>query len=158
MRPIRSILVPTDFSTGAASAAQVAYELARGLGARVTLLHVYQLPAYVFPDGSAYLTPPETAAAIARAVDEQLHKLEEDAEAHAGVAVAVQSAQGMSADEILRVAREGDYDLIVMGTHGRTGVKRLVFGSIAEQVVRHADRPVLTVREPKHHAAARSAA
>lgn len=157
MRPIRSILVPTDFSTGAAAAAEAAYELARGLGARVTLLHVYQLPAYVFPDGSAYLTPPETAAAIARTVDEQLRALLAEAE-RAGVAASVQSAPGFAADEILRIARDGDYDLIVMGTHGRTGVKRLVFGSIAEQVTRHADRPVLTVRATRPAAAARSAA
>jgi nucleotide-binding universal stress UspA family protein len=157
MLPIRSILVPTDFSTGAEAAAEVAYVLARAVGARVTLLHVYQLPAYVFPDGSAYLTPPDTAAAIAGAVDEQLRALEEKAE-RAGVPAAVQSAQGLAADEILRVAREGGYDLIVMGTHGRTGVKRLVFGSIAEQVTRHADRPVLTVRESERPTLARSAA
>jgi nucleotide-binding universal stress UspA family protein len=147
MRPICSILAATDFSPGSAEALTFAFDLARTLGARVTLFHAWQLPSYVFPDGSAYVMPPEELARLAAQIDAQLAAAARDAEKRTGGAVATRSATGRPADEIVRAARDGDYDLIVMGTHGRTGLKHLFLGSVAENVVRHADRPVITVRQ-----------
>ena len=67
-----------------------------------------------------------------------------------GVAIHPDVAEGIPAEEILRAARDKDVDLIVMGTHGRTGLAHVFMGSIAEKVVRRAPCPVLTVRHPEH--------
>jgi nucleotide-binding universal stress UspA family protein len=146
--PIRKILVPTDFSADARRAQDLALELARPLGASVVLLHVYQFPAYLFFDGSTYVPPPKVAAQIASDVDAALAAAK-DAASSAGVPVETASVQGSPYEDIARYAQDNMVDLIVMGTHGRRGWRRLVAGSVAEHVVRSAHIPVLTVPSPK---------
>ncbi len=153
MQPIESILAATDFSPGAALAVEQAASLAHTLGAKLTLLHVYQIPNYFFPDGSAYIAPPEVLTELTASVADQLAAAAAQARSITGGEVAVRSLEGAAADQIVRAAREGGFDLIVIGTHGRSGIKRLVLGSVAEQVVRHAECPVFTVREPVARAA-----
>jgi nucleotide-binding universal stress UspA family protein len=141
---IRKLLVPTDFSPPSEAALGYAVGLARDLGATITILHVYQLPNYVFPDGTVLLARAETTAQIAERTDAALERSRRSV--GEAVAVATQTAEGPPAEEIVRAAEAGGYDLIVMGTHGRTGLPHLLLGSVAERVVRTATRPVLTIR------------
>jgi nucleotide-binding universal stress UspA family protein len=142
------ILVPTDFSTGAENAAVTAVALAAAVGGRVDLVHWYNLPALMTPDGSTF---GPTAAQLVEAgerADAALAEALQALRARVGGRVRIEGATriGTAADEILRIAEKGHYDLIVMGTHGRTGLRRLMLGSVAEQVLRRASIPVLTVR------------
>jgi nucleotide-binding universal stress UspA family protein len=142
------ILVPTDFSTGAENAAVTAVALAAAVGGRVDLVHWYNLPALMTPDGSTF---GPTAAQLVEAgerADAALGEALQALRARVGGRVRIEGATriGSAADEILRIAETGRYDLIVMGTHGRTGIRRLMLGSVAENVLRRSPIPVLTVR------------
>ncbi len=148
MPAICKILVPTDFSPTADVAAHRALELATSLGASLTLLHVYTAEARTTPDGGAWIpTAHQVATRMALAVgglETAAARLQPSA-----VPVSTLCCEGAPATEIARVARDGGFDLIVMGTHGRRGAARLVLGSVTETVMRIADCPVLTVREPE---------
>jgi len=148
MKAIHKILVPTDFSEGARLAMREALDLAQTLGAEVTLLHAYQLPNYVLPDGSAIMVTAEAHAELVQSADLRLREQLEDALAWQ-VMVTTATRQGPAAEMIVDAAEQGNYDLVVMGTHGRTGFKRLLLGSVAEKVVRTCARPVLTIRQPR---------
>ena len=141
MLPLHTILHPTDFSERSEYAFRLACSLARDYGARLVALHVVTPPVVIYGDGIVPLDPgPERAAA-----KERLERLEAP---RTGTRLEHRLAEGDPAEEILRVAREIAADLIVMGTHGRTGLRRLLMGSVAERVVRGAACPVLTVRTP----------
>jgi len=143
MKPFRKILVPVDFSGHSSDAIECAADLSRRYEASVTLVHAYQIVEYAFPEG--YLLQKASDQSGAMAV--HAHKLEA-AQAQAAGALRVESKllQGTAAAEIVRFAEETQQDLIVMGTHGRTGFKHALLGSVAEHVVRTAPCPVLTVR------------
>lgn len=142
MTPIHTILCPTDFSPRAAWALPLASALARDYGARLILLHVVPpVPAFY---GEAVLVPPEPHV-VREALREQLGRLRPD---DPDVRVEHHLRDGDPAGEILALARETECDLIVMGTHGRTGMGRLLLGSVAEHVMRKAPCPVLTVKTP----------
>lgn len=153
------ILVPTDFSAGAEAAAVAAGELAAAVGGSVELLHVYTPPSLMLPDGSTFApTAAELVEATERA-DFALTAAHRALAARIGNGVRIETASyiGAPAEEILRLADSGRYDVIVMGTHGRTGIRRLMLGSVAEKVLRRASIPVLTVRESAAQPAADSA-
>jgi nucleotide-binding universal stress UspA family protein len=137
MLPIHTILHPTDFSEQSRYALALARTLARGCGARLILLHVGAPWAVV---GHADLIPVLTANQ--EELKEQLRRLTPDADFR----VEHRFERGDPASEILRVAQETHADLIVMGTHGRTGMGRLLMGSVAEQVLRQAACPVVMVK------------
>jgi nucleotide-binding universal stress UspA family protein len=141
MLPIHSILYPTDFSPQAGHAFQVACALARDYGARLVLLHV-KPPEVVYGEG--FVLPPDSEA-VRRELLEQLGSLQL---ADPSVSVWRILEEGNPAAEILHTAAEVGCDLIVMGTHGRTGLGRLLMGSVAEAVLRKAPCPVLTIRSP----------
>lgn len=147
MPPISRILLATDFSKSAEPATELAIQLARQLSARLTLLYVYFAPLYMGPFGDAYIMQPDLAAKLRadglRALEQLSQRVSE-----AGVAVDVVAMEGLVSDVILEVATSRSVDMLVMGTHGRTGFKHLLLGSVAERVVRLAKCPVLTVREP----------
>jgi universal stress protein A len=140
----RKILCPTDFSDTSRAALATAIALAQKLGSAVTLLHVYQAPGVALPDGVA-LGGPEELAMIADHVDASMKTWQAEAQAM-GMGVAVETAIGATALEIERVAGEGGYDLIVMGTHGRSGLAKALLGSTTEKVIQKAPCAVLTVR------------
>ena len=146
----KRILVPTDFSTGAEHAARAAVELAADLGATIELVHLYYPPSLMMPDGSTFGPSPAELVAVTEGAEAGLARaVRALREASNGrVKIDGQALMGPAADGILRLADSGHYDLVVMGTHGRTGIRRLVLGSVAERVVRRASIPVLTVREP----------
>ena len=141
MLAVRTILHPTDFSERSQDALGLACALARDYGARLIILHVAEVPTVAYGEGVVAPNPEELRAAA----QEQLDGLQMP---HANVRAERRLAQGDAVTEILRVAREANADLIILGTHGRTGLARLLMGSVAEQVVRKAACPVLTVKAP----------
>lgn len=150
---IKKILVPTDFSACSTHAAAEAIELASKLGAKVTLLHAYGLPIYVSPEGGQFLPNPQTLFEVSESARDELLRLKQRV-VRPDVEVDCLTEQSPPADAILRIAEQGHYDLVVMGTHGRTGIKHLLVGSVAEKVVRTCATPVLTVHEHQEAAPA----
>jgi nucleotide-binding universal stress UspA family protein len=141
MLPIRTILHPTDFSDRSAYAFRLACALARDTGARLLVLHVALPPLVVYGEGYVPVEP----ESVRRELEELLHAVRPRSPA---VHVEHWLRDGDPAAEILHAADESKCDVIVLGTHGRTGLARLLMGSVAEQVVRQARCPVLTVRLP----------
>jgi nucleotide-binding universal stress UspA family protein len=158
---IQKILVPIDYSGDACQALQWGASLAGKYGAKLLLLHVLpKAVEEVYPDGIGLVSPTSSyyegmapgvwtkRPIIVDLVDQAHTKLRDFAHKNLKDAVPVQVnvAVGKPAEEILRVVREEGGDLIVMGTHGRTGVRHLLLGSVAEEVTRHAPCSVFTVR------------
>jgi nucleotide-binding universal stress UspA family protein len=142
------ILVPVDFSPQSDAALEYAIDLARRLDGRIVLAHVFSVPAFAFPDASIPM-PAQTVVEVQNASRTQLAKLEERVR-QAGVGVSSCLLEGAPFVEIVRAARGEQADLIVMGTHGRSGLRHALLGSVAEKVVRKAPCPVLVVRPPGH--------
>lgn len=145
MLPIHTILHPTDFSDRSEFAFRLACTFARDCGARLILLHVAPVPVLVYGEG---VVPPQPED-YREQLEEELHRL---VPPDPSIPVEHRFREGDPVAEILAEAEESSADLIVMGTHGRTGLGRLLMGSVAEQVVRRASCPVLTVRTPFPHA------
>jgi nucleotide-binding universal stress UspA family protein len=140
MLPIRTVLHPTDFSDSAKPAFELACALARDYRATLVLIHVIP-PTRVFaPDGIAVPFPVEEEEYEAQTRLARLRPLDPD------VAVDHRVLEGDPTEQILKVAADEKADVIVMGTHGTTGLTRLLVGSVAENVMRKAPCPVLTVR------------
>ena len=146
---MQNILVATDFSEGARHGLVKAAELAKELGAKVTVCHVL--------DPSPFAALAIRGAAAEQLQQEQdlekaLHKaLLEVVEEHFSDLLSAKTTLIMSsnaAQGICNYAEKEDVELIVLSTHGRTGLSHLLIGSVAERVVRHAPCPVLTVRTP----------
>jgi nucleotide-binding universal stress UspA family protein len=150
MIDLHRILVPTDFSKFSANALTYGAAFAEKFGAELYLLHVVQDLALFIPEAvlvvPPVLPPVEQFLSAARvALDRVIAGLNLP-----GVTVHPAVAEGTPFDEIIRFAREKDVDLIVMGTHGHTGLAHILMGSVAEKVVRKAPCPVLSVRHPEH--------
>lgn len=143
MAAIRTLLCPTDFSECAQVALPVARALARDYGAKLVLLHVRARPPAVVGEFGALPTEPGEPE---EAVRTNLRRLV-PADFKGPVELLVRD--GDAAAEILRVAQETRCDMIVLGTHGRSGLGRLLFGSVAEAVLREAPCPVLTIKPPR---------
>ena len=150
MKTFTKILVPVDFSLHSDEAIRYAADLARRYEAPLTLVHAYQPIAYALPEGFVVYTPDHFANMLTE-FRKQLHVAKAAAEAAGAARVEIDLLQGDVASEIVQAVTEGGHDLIVMGTHGRTGASHLLMGSIAEKVVRRAPCPVLTVRLAKQH-------
>jgi nucleotide-binding universal stress UspA family protein len=139
MLPLGTILHPTDFSANSEFAFRVASALARDYNARLILLHVIPPPMVIYAGGPV---PAETWPSVEE-VKENLHKME-GRTCH--VRIESQVLEGDPVDMILRAAEETHSDVIVMDTHGRTALARLLLGSVAESVMRKAPCPVLTAK------------
>jgi universal stress protein A len=150
MIDLHRILIPTDFSKHSQNALAYAVAFAEKFGAELHLLHVVQDLAMFLPDGVTAgppLLPPvdQLTAAVRVALD---RAIEENHLQHLPVQTHVR--EGTPFYEIIRFAKEMNIDLIVMGTHGRSGLVHVLLGSVTEKVVRKAPCPVLTVRHPEH--------
>jgi nucleotide-binding universal stress UspA family protein len=141
MLPIRKILFPTDFSDYSRGAFEVACALARDYRAELLVVHVHRPSPIYAPDGIAVAVPAEEPYDLRV-------KLAQVRSPDPTVRVDHHLLEGNPADELLKVARDKAIDLIVMGTHGSSGLTRLLMGSVAESVLRKAPCPVLTVRTP----------
>jgi nucleotide-binding universal stress UspA family protein len=142
MLPIRTILVPTDFSERAEDAFAVACSLARDYGARLVVAYVKAPPTVAYGDLGPIVPDPVFTTADLQARLATLHFYDPD------IAVEYRLGEGDPGAEIVRLSKDVSADLIVMGTHGRTGLRRLLLGSVAEAVLRRAPCPVLTIGKP----------
>jgi universal stress protein A len=144
---IRSILLPTDFSDYANHALSYAASLARRFGAPIICLHVIEpvMPAVGYTGLTEPLPLVDLSEQLVESASRELPKIAESEEC-AGLSVEEIIAHGDAATEIVRVSTERGVDLIVIASHGRTGLGRILFGSTAESVVRHAKCPVLVVK------------
>lgn len=143
MRLPKIILVPTDFSVAAETALDRALGLASQLGAKVYVLHAYQLPIVGFPDGVLVPTAEIASRVVAWAESELAACVARRKESSVEIVPILKQADAREA--VLAVAEEVDADLVVMGTHGRRGIARALIGSVAEAVVRTSPVPVMTV-------------
>jgi nucleotide-binding universal stress UspA family protein len=146
----QTILVPHDFSESANHAARIAREEASARGGKIILVHVIELPhqldaASMVSDGEGRLVPLQEYASARASV--RLQELADQMTSD-GVPTSAVIAVGTPAEEIHRACTDHGADVIVMGTHGRTGIRKLIAGSVAERVVRSATVPVLTIRHP----------
>jgi nucleotide-binding universal stress UspA family protein len=142
---IRQILAPTDFSESSQQAVAYAFEMAQTFRAKLLLLHVIEMPAYPI-DG---FVPPSVGTTLLEDLERQAQL--DLAQVLPGpqddkVEVTRQVVVGIPYRKLAEVAAAEKTDLIVMATHGRTGLSHLVMGSVAERVVRTAPCPVLTIR------------
>ncbi len=150
MIKLQRILLPTDFSEFSAAARMYACAFADQFQAELHVLHVIQDLAPLVPEPGAALAPPldylrelelNAQAMLERALDAQWS---------VGKKIVKAVRQGPPFLEIIHYAQETNIDLIVIGTHGRSGLAHMLMGSVAEKVVRKAPCPVLTVRHPEH--------
>jgi nucleotide-binding universal stress UspA family protein len=142
MPGIEGILHPTDFSVDSRYAFETACSLARSNAARLFILHV------MMPSSSPVLQAPPPDPMRAAETQESIPPMPWPQASDPQLRVEHRVTEGDPADEILRLAEALHCDLIVMGTHGRTGLRRLLTGSVAEAVLRRAACPVLVVRTP----------
>jgi len=151
MKPITKILVPIDFSETSKEAIRTGAELARHFGASLTLAHVQEPIHLMVPDGYAFFAPGQLEQ-IRADLEKALVAEKQVAEAAGMLQAQTRMVDGVASFSIVELARKEGFDLIVMGTHGRTGLKHALLGSVAERVLRNAHCPVLTVKaqEPAH--------
>lgn len=150
------ICCAVDFSEASRFAMVEAADLARRFEAELELVHVHELPVAAAAD---MLVPPRALfELVAVDLERDIAAWRADAERRLGRPVRSKVLAGSPAVEILQHAREACVDLLVVGTHGRTGLKHLVLGSVAERVVRQAPCSVVVVRTKETCATARTAA
>lgn len=146
---LKTLLVPVDFSSFSDKALDYAVAFAEQFQAGIVLVHVVE--PMVYPEN--YMTIPAVSddinGSLIKAADDKLatqrERINQDR-----VEVKVMTRLGRPYVEIVEVAKELNVDLIILATHGHTGLKHVLLGSTAERVVRHAPCPVLTVRDPEH--------
>lgn len=139
---VQRILVPVDFSEFSENALAYAIELSNLFGATLDVIHVHPLTVYAAPP---LLPAPTLIGQFREDTERALRQFLDDFGQKHGVEVSGKVVDGAPHVEIVRLSEELGADLIVMGTHGRTGVRHALMGSVAERVVRMASVPVLTV-------------
>ena len=142
---IHKILVATDFTEASDAAIESALDLASRLGASVTLAHTYELPTYGIGDPNLVMPMVEVASDLSRTLEQTMEN-EVETRRYRGVPLGHVVRMGPAPDAINAVAEEIGADLIIVGTHGRTGLAHVLLGSTAESIVRGATRAVMIVR------------
>jgi nucleotide-binding universal stress UspA family protein len=140
----KRICCPVDFSEPSHAAMLFAARLARHFDADLTLFHAYQLPGYTLPEGSVVASP-KMLQELADVAEKHLTEWKVLAEQAGAPRVTAVKSIGEPATEVVEFARETGQELLVVGTHGRTGLRHALVGSVAERVVRRALIPVLTI-------------
>lgn len=151
MPSVKTIVVATDFSPASAQAMEHARMLAEGLGASVHLVHIVEDPYAAAAWSEAFLAMPDIREPLRQEAEQRLR---EAASVFGSLPTTMEAVVGTPAATIVETAAARSADLIVMGTHGRSGVAHLLLGSVAERVIRLAPCPVLTVREAQEKAPA----
>lgn len=138
---MKSILVPTDFSACAENALTFAVEFAKHLKAKIVLLHVYHIPAY-----SADMPIPAEALEVMRdAAMEDMEKTKQTIQQNENLIVEIKAVAGFTGINVVEESKENDVSLIILGTQGANGLKRMILGSNAAYIATHADVPVVVV-------------
>jgi len=140
----QKILCPVDFSEPSQFALRTAAQLAIDSRAELVIVHAWQSPLH--PEGSELILQNEILASVKQKEEDVLAASKRDVEALGLERVRTKLLYGVPWDAIVRESRADSYDVVVMGTHGRTGLKHVFLGSVAERVARHAGCPVLLVR------------
>jgi len=152
MIDVKRVMHPTDFSDYSNEACKYACALSDKFGSELHLVHVLPEPATLLPHdpmgGVGYLPEGWVEDMLVQS-EQQLAKLP-NPDWYKGTRIVRASLEGPAFLEIIRYAKDNDIDMIVMSTHGRTGIPHLLMGSVAENVVRKAPCPVLTLRPRKH--------
>jgi universal stress protein A len=146
---IRTILVPCDFSEHSKKAFTWALEMANKWGSRLAVLHVVSPPSYPPMLMGAYFDTAEFEVSLQADAETEIKEFISSAGKH-DVPIDTKVLMGRPFFDICRVAEQDKVDLIVMGSHGRTGLSHVLLGSVAERVVRHAPCPVLVVGKKAH--------
>jgi|SRR5947207_8937235 len=147
--PVKRIVVATDFSDGSDRALMVAIKHAKPLGAAIDLVHVYPMPAAGVMSPIPGVVPmPPPGPEVLEGIERRLSDLAAKVRA-ARVECVATTLQGVAAGQVVDYARRFAAEMIVTGTHGRTGVRRVLLGSVAEEVLRKARCPVLIVPPPR---------
>lgn len=144
---LKTVLVPVDFSKFSYKAVRYAAHMAEQFGARVKLVHVVEPKLYPL---DFFVVPPEMEDAnirLTRAARDRLQAIASELQGKYGVPADPVLLHGDPLTEITRYANSANADLIIIATHGYTGLKHVYLGSVAEKIVRHAPCPVLVVRE-----------
>ncbi len=151
MFPLHRVLCPLDFSRSSLRALEAAKEIAMQYDAKIDLVHVIP-PMPVSDSGIGYNAPNINMNVglylneLEESTQYSLEKIVEDTLSEIQSGITKNVLRGKEADKIVQFARESDSDLIVISTHGKTGLKRLLLGSVAEGIIRHAPAPVLSIR------------
>lgn len=143
MASFENILVAVDFGESSEEALELAIDLAKQYRAGLTLVHTWEVPAYAY--GALEFSAMDMLTPVQQAAHEQLEALAAEVRKELPEARAV-LAHGVTWQEILAAIERGRPDLVVMGTHGRRGIRHALLGSVAEKIVRLSPAPVLTVR------------
>lgn len=144
---IKKILVPIDFSDYSKSALKYAQEFAKYFNAEIVLIYVVEPMVYPPDFSMGQIAIPTIDIELDKRAKEELEKLAKN-EIHPDIKHQIVIKTGKPFVEIIQTASELDIDLIIIATHGHSGVEHILFGSTAEKVVRKAPCPVLTLREP----------
>ncbi|HEY0465522.1 MAG TPA: universal stress protein [Polyangiaceae bacterium] len=142
MATFKRILVATDFGEASERALELALELAARFDSELTLIHIWEFPTYEYLDGMPM--PTAYADQIAEAAKTRMKATIDSIKARCPGAQSI-VRMGLVWSEVLRETQETDPDLLVLGTHGRRGLKHAILGSVAEKLVRLSPVPVLTV-------------
>ena len=146
MNGFKKILCPVDYSVCSNEALKQAVSLAQRDKAKLYLIHVIDIRMYGHEAPLSFEMPKPSEETLKKVREELANSVLKDAKGKVDVETIV--SMGIPAVEIINAAKEKGVDLIVMGTHGRTGIAHVVIGSVAENVVRKSHCPVLTVKHP----------
>ncbi len=155
MTPIKKVLCPIDCSDGSRAALDYAYFVAHHFGGELHVLHAWHVSHHVRPDLSVWMEAhgqQPISVVVGAEAKAETERFVASLPPEIGSAAKVHVLDGEPSRTIVDFADHNAIDLIVMGTHGRSGVAHLALGSVTEKVVRHAHCPVLTVRLPKKKA------
>jgi len=141
---VSKIVVPLDFSRASIKGLNYAVKLARGFGATLTLLHVVRRESYVTPEGVVVYAEPELTQRARVAAKERMRALVGITDFD-GLEFKTAIRVGFPEEEICNYAQKNSMELIVTATHGRTGLRHALLGSVAEHIVRYAKGPLLVV-------------
>jgi nucleotide-binding universal stress UspA family protein len=143
-RDIKLIMIPTDFSEFSESALRTGISVAKRLNARIMLLHVLDRYVYLQPT-EVFLPDVRTIPDLNSMIEDRINKIADKISNENGLDVTGKVTDGQPYEEICRLAFEENADLIVIGTHGESGLRQFFIGSEAYRVIKHAPCPVLTV-------------
>ncbi len=146
MFPLKKILCPIDFSEHSLTALKIADEMAKAFHAELFLVHIITpIPSVPTPPHPLVFDIPKYQDSLEINSKKSLEDIAKN-RISSGIKVHRIVALGDPSTEIIKIADENDVNLIVVATHGRTGLKHMIFGSVAEKIIRHASCPVLTKR------------
>lgn len=145
MSKFKHILVPVDFGEPSIAALDMAIDLAKSFGAELTVMHAWELPVTAYSYGAAVYSSVDLITPLREAAENQLESTMTNVRARLPGAKAL-LRNGHIWSEIQEAIRETGADLVVMGTHGRSGLDHLLLGSVAERTVRSSPVPVLIAR------------